>query len=227
MAHERTYGHGSYRRDERAGTAAADRDVLPRVQRLVRGGTPATAPRIRAAGLALLSAHLLFVCWLTLRPLSVPWVAPANLRPLATIRSDLAGDAYGALAGIGGGLALLAPLGVLLPLATGRLHRPVPATWARTVGAGAMVSLLISLLQSGVPGRVANVDAVLLNTLGVALSCLLFYPPLRRLLRRRVLRADPHGSGGPGSPRGRTPVARRDDAAAGPTRRAPRVGIAP
>ena len=44
------------------------------------GGSAAL--RIRAAGGVLLVAHLAFVAWLTLRPLDVPWVTPANLQPL-------------------------------------------------------------------------------------------------------------------------------------------------
>lgn len=203
------------------------------MQRLVRGGTSAAAPRTRATGLILLAAHLLFVAWLTLRPLSVPWVAPANLHPLATIRADLSHDASTAFTDIGGGLALLAPLGVLLPLATGRLHLSLPGTWARTVGAGGMVSLGIALLQSGVPGRVANVDSVLLNTAGVALTSLLFLPPLRRALLRRDearrggSRQEPRGARGFGSTRGRTTLDRGEESSQGSARRAPRVGIAP
>lgn len=133
------------------------------MQRLGYGG-PTAAPRIRVAGLVLLAAHLCLVGWLTLRPLSVPWVAPSNLHPLATIRTDLASGPRTALEGIGGGLLLLAPFGVLLPLATGRLHRPLPGTVARTVFAGTMVSAAITLVQTGVPGQVVNVDSVLLNT---------------------------------------------------------------
>ncbi|MGW8378866.1 VanZ family protein [Streptomyces sp. ODS28] len=210
------------------------------MQRLDRGGTPATAPRIRATGLVLLSAHMLLVAWLTLRPLSVPWVAPANLRPFASIRADLAGDPWSALVSIGGGLALLAPVGVLWPLVCGRLHRPLPATWARSTVAGGLVSLGIALVQSGVPGRVADIDDVLLNTAGVALAGLLLYPLLRRLLLRReraqgdgVRSGDPRRGGrgaaraGAAYDRGRSGVVRREETPQGSPRRAPRVGIAP
>lgn len=154
------------------------------MQRLGYGG-PTAAPRIRVAGLILLAAHLCLVGWLTLRPLSVPWVAPSNLHPLTTIRADLASGPRAAVEGIGGGLLLLAPFGVLLPLATGRLHRPLPGTVARTIFAGAMVSAVITLMQTGVPGQVVDVDSVLLNTAGVTLSAGLLLPLLRRLLRGR------------------------------------------
>jgi hypothetical protein len=169
------------------------------VQRLGNGG-PTAAPRIRVAGLVLLAAHLCLVGWLTLRPLSVPWVAPSNLHPLATIRTDLAGGPQTAIEGIGGGLLLLAPFGVLLPLATGRLDRPLPGTVARTVFAGAMVSAVITLVQTGVPGQVVNVDSVLLNTAGVTLSAGLLFPLLRRFLRERDGNAG--GVGGYGGYRG-------------------------
>ncbi|WP_344570370.1 VanZ family protein [Streptomyces axinellae] len=169
------------------------------------------------AGLILLAAHLCLVGWLTLRPLSVPWVAPSNLHPLTTIRADLAGGPRTALEGIGGGLLLLAPFGVLLPLATGRLHRPLPGTVARTIFAGAMVSALITLVQTGVPGQVVNVDSVLLNTTGVTLSAGLLLPLLRRLLRGRGGDAGSVGSAGNAGGLGgyRSPAAREASGVAG------------
>ena len=189
------------------------------MQRLGSGGETADL-RIRVAGLLLLTAHLLFVGWLTLRPLSVPWVAPANLHPLATIRSDLDVGGRTALEGIGGGLLLLAPLGALLPLVLGRLDRPLPGTVARTVFAGAMLSIGIALAQTGVPGRVVDIDAVLLNTVGVAAAHLLLFPPLRRWLRGRDRTP-------PAPPRARTRVPLREEGTQGSTPRATRVGIAP
>nr|WP_243275024.1 VanZ family protein [Streptomyces albus] len=203
------------------------------------------ASRIRATGLLLLAAHLCLVGWLTLRPLAVPWVAPANLHPLATIRSDLADGPRAALEGIGGGLALLAPFGVLLPLASGRLHRPLPGTLARTVFAGAMLSVGITLAQAGVPGQVVNVDSVLLNTAGVGLAAGFVFPPVRRWLRHR---AGGHGgrlggrrtgtesgagsSGSGGTALGKAAVRGsgvrlREDGSQGSTPRATRVGMAP
>lgn len=167
---------------------------------------------------------------MTLRPLSVPWVAPSNLHPLETIRADLSQGPRAAFEGIGGGLLLLAPLGVLLPLATGRLHRRLPGTCARTIFAGTMISALITLVQTGVPGQVVDVDSVLLNTTGVTLTALLVFPPLRRWLRR-------HDHGTPDGPArtartcapspARTRVPLREESAQGSTPRATRVGMAP
>lgn len=148
---------------------------------------PAVPLRLRLLTGALLAAHLVVVGWLTLRPLDVPWAAAANLTPLAGIRADLA---YGPLEGarrIGEGLALLAPLGVLLPLVSGRLAPSALSAWsslARTAAAGVLVSVCIEMLQTAVPGQVVDVDSVLLNTLGVLIAHAAVVPALRSRMRR-------------------------------------------
>ncbi|MFD7283892.1 VanZ family protein [Streptomyces sp. NPDC059862] len=147
------------------------------------GGSAAI--HMRVTGGVLLVAHLAFVAWFTLRPLDVPWVMPANLRPLAGIRADLALGWSEAARSIGAGLALLAPLGVLLPLAGGRLAVSPLGSLVRTVAAGALISLGIELLQTGVPGQVVDVDSLLLNTAGVALAHIVVVPAGRHWLRRR------------------------------------------
>ncbi|MFJ2648904.1 VanZ family protein [Streptomyces sp. NPDC087420] len=180
--------------------------------------------RIRTAGLVLLVTHLLVVAWLTLRPLDVMWVTAANLRPFAGIRADLALGPVEAFRRIGEGLLLLAPLGVLLPVAGGRLAVSPWASLARTVAAGALISLAIELLQTGVPGQVVDVDSLLLNTTGVALAHLAVVPATRSRMRRR---RRPHPT--------RTPSSRGDDqvplpweeASQGATPTIPRVGVAP
>ncbi|MFI9047720.1 VanZ family protein [Streptomyces sp. NPDC053427] len=140
---------------------------------------------MRATGLLLLVAHLLVVGWLTLRPRTVPWVPAPNVEPLASISAELAHGPWHAVQSLGGQVLLLAPLGVLLPMAAGRLHVSPLVSLARTVFAGAMIALAIELLQAGVPGQVADVDSVLLNTLGVALAHLVVVPGARYRLRRR------------------------------------------
>ncbi|MCH6162222.1 VanZ family protein [Streptomyces marispadix] len=190
------------------------------------GGTAAHAPRFRVAGLVLLVAYLAVVGWLALRPLPVPWVAPANLQPFATIRADLDEGSLEALARLGRGLARLAPLGVLLPLACGHLDRPLAVVCARTVGAGALISSATVLLQSGVPGRSVNVDAVLLNSAGAGLASLLLFPLIRAWLRRRSARTpgwggSVHGTGAHDA------LPLRDETSGGAPPRAARVGIAP
>ncbi|MET8244897.1 VanZ family protein [Streptomyces sp. NPDC005202] len=176
------------------------------------GGSAAI--HVRVTGGVLLVAHLALVAWFTLRPLDVPWVMPANLRPFATIRADLALGLPEAARRIGEGLGLLAPLGVLLPMAHGRLCASPIVSLVRTVAAGALISLGIALLQTGVPGRVVDVDSPLLNTVGVALAHVAVVPAGRSRLRRRAER------------RHRTAV-RKEEPAQGRTPTIARVGIAP
>ncbi|MET8567472.1 VanZ family protein [Streptomyces sp. NPDC004783] len=175
------------------------------------GGSAAL--RIRVTGGVLLVAHLAFVAWYTLRPLDVPWVLPANVHPFAGIRADLALGWPAAARALGGSLALLAPLGVLLPVVNGRLAVSPTVSLLRTMAAGALLSLGIELLQTGVPGQVVDVDSVLLNTLGVALAHLAVVPAGRARLRRG---AGPESAGD-------VP----QEAAQGRTPTIPRVGIAP
>ncbi|GHE48661.1 VanZ family protein [Streptomyces griseoaurantiacus] len=150
-------------------------DITPR-------GNP--VPRLRATGIALLVAHLALVAWLTLRPLDVPWVSPANMRPFAGIRADLALPPAEAARRIAAGLALLSPLGVLLPAVHARLDSAPLASLVRTATAGALLSLGIALAQTGVPGRVVDIDCLLLNTAGVVLAHLAVVPAVRARLRR-------------------------------------------
>ena len=172
---------------------------------------PRSASRVRAAGVVLLGAYLLTVGWLTLRPRSVPWVSPSNLQPFATIQADLAAGPQAAVEGIGGGLLLLAPVGLLLPLATGRLHRPRAATAVRTLSVGVLCALAFAGLRSISPGLVVTLDAVMLNATGIALAHLLLYPPLRR--RLLMLR------------RGDTGVELREEGTRGQAPKSSRVGI--
>ncbi|MFG2330356.1 VanZ family protein [Streptomyces sp. NPDC048604] len=190
------------------------------MQRQGTGGSAAI--HFRGARFVLLLAHLLLVAWLTLRPLDVPWVTAPNLEPLAGIRADLALGPAQAVRHIGEQLLLLAPLGVLLPLADGRLNVSTWASFARTVTAGAMFSLAIELLQTSVPGQVVDVDSLLLNTAGVALAHLLVVPAGRALLRRRAGRAS-----APGGSRTRVRTLLREETPQGATPTIPRVGIAP
>ncbi|GLV98835.1 VanZ family protein [Streptomyces lavendulae] len=156
-------------------------------------GSAATATqlpvRLRLLSGALLAAHLVLVGWLTLRPLDVPWAAAANLDFLEGIRADLAYGPLEAAQRIGEGVALLAPLGALLPLTGGRLTHSSLGAWsslARTTAAAVLISLSIEMLQSAVPGRVVDVDSLLLNTLGVVLVHLAVLPALRARVRRSL-----------------------------------------
>lgn len=134
-------------------------------------------------GLSLLAGYLVFVGWLTLRPISVPWVAPANLELFATIEPELRQGLPHALQSLGGDLLLLAPLGVLLPLASGLLGSRA-GSFFRTVIAAGMLACALEALGSSVPGQMANVDSVLLHTAGAAACHVLLYPLVRALFRR-------------------------------------------
>ncbi|MGW6687659.1 VanZ family protein [Streptomyces sp. NPDC054961] len=219
------------------------------MHRLKGSGNAAIHLRIRFFSGVLLAAHLLLVGWLMLRPLDVPWAAAANLTPLEGIRADLAYGPLEAARRIGGGLALLAPLGVLLPMISGRVELSPLAAWsslARTAAAGALVSVGLEMLQSAVPGQVVDVDSVLLNTLGVAVAHAAVVPLLRARLRhaRTVSPAGPPAgvpadppAGDPVAPRGSRPVApsrsqsrtpsRPHSRSQGATPRITRVGLGP
>ncbi|MFI9204668.1 VanZ family protein [Streptomyces sp. NPDC053048] len=184
------------------------------MQRHGYGGTPALRYRYRVAGCVLLAVHLLVLGWLALRPLTAPWVTPARLEPLATIRADLALSPWDAARSIGAGVLPFAPLGVLLPWAGGRIAASTPVSLARTVFTSAMISLALQVVQSGVVGQVLDVDALLMNVTGVTVAHLAVVPAVRARLRRR-------GEAGPTLP------LRREEADRGLTPTIPRVGIAP
>jgi glycopeptide antibiotics resistance protein len=103
------------------------------------------------------------------RPQLVPlWNLVGNLRD---------GDrALATLAGAAGNVALFLPLGFLLPLLAPRLDR-----LGRTVAAGFLLSVAIELSQLAFPGvRRADVNDVLMNTLGTALGFLAWRLAARR-----------------------------------------------
>ncbi|MFD4906369.1 VanZ family protein [Kitasatospora purpeofusca] len=142
--------------------------------------------RLRAVGRFGLALHLLLLGWLVLRPLPVAWVYDANLTPLASLRFSSAGQLLGEL-------LLPAPLGVLLPLAGGRLGTPWLPSFLRTTGASALLATALEFLSSWAPGHVLNVDHILLAVVGVAATHLALVPVGRVLLLRREA-----GSLGPG-----------------------------
>ncbi|WP_340558611.1 VanZ family protein [Streptomyces sp. GSL17-111] len=209
---------------------------MPPVQR--HRPTGRAAVRLRTAGRLLLAGYLLAVGWLTLRPRAVPWVEPSNVTLFATVRSAWAGGPAEALSTLGGQLLLLAPLGVLLPLASGALG-PRAASFVRTVLATAAISLAFEVARTSVPGQTGDVDAVLLNGAGAALVHLALYPLVRRRLRRaavgdpavRDLRdtAGTSPQGAQAGPGGADAYRRRawEETSQGRTPRTPRVRIAP
>ncbi|MER5356019.1 VanZ family protein [Kitasatospora sp. NPDC002551] len=134
---------------------------------------------LRVVGLIGLTVHLLLVGWMVLRPLPVAWVYDANLTPLASLRSSTAGQLLGEL-------LLLSPLGLLLPLAGGRLTTRWLPSFLRTAGASALLATALEFLSSWTPGHVLNVDHILLAVVGVAATHLALVPAGRSFLLRRA-----------------------------------------
>lgn len=108
----------------------------------------------------LMAVYLAFFFGLTLGAFYQPEARP-NLVPFRTIRYDLARGGRDFVINILGNLAAGFPMGVLLPGLLGRR-----CSWAKVAGVGLAVSLLIETLQ-GISGRrCADVDDLILNTLG-------------------------------------------------------------
>ncbi|MFD0571949.1 VanZ family protein [Kitasatospora gansuensis] len=117
--------------------------------------------------------------WLILRPLAVGWTSPANLTPFASVRLAFSAGGRDGLLQLLGGLLPLAPLGVLLPLADGRLRvRWLPSV-LRTAGCSALIATGLEILKGWAPGHVLNVDNIVLGVLGVA-ACHLAVVPFAR-----------------------------------------------
>lgn len=133
-------------------------------------------PWWRRLVVALACAHLGGVLAVTLLPFGAGTVYPGesniSLQPLRTIVQLL--DGPESARQLGGNLLLLAPMGLLVPMAWNSA-RP----WARTMGWGLLLSVTIELGQLaentlGLAYRVIDVDDVLLNVLGVAAGRLVF-----------------------------------------------------
>jgi glycopeptide antibiotics resistance protein len=133
----------------------------------------------RPVAIALACTHLGAVIGITLLP--VPFGRPpfdlpysnVQLIPFGTIRLLI--DGSQSLRQLGGNLLLLAPMGVLAPIAW-RAARP----WGRTMAWGVVASVAIEVSQltlgslAGQFYRVVDIDDVLLNVAGVAAGRLLF-----------------------------------------------------
>lgn len=115
----------------------------------------------------LLVAYAALLFWLTLSPNSntpISWRRRLQLHPLQTIGTYLEVGGWPMLVNLVGNLAAFMPLGFLWPLFLqgqgGRTN-----VW-RVGGLSAVLSLLIEVLQLGSGGRIADVDDLILNTLG-------------------------------------------------------------
>ncbi|GGV08349.1 hypothetical protein GCM10010182_29600 [Actinomadura cremea] len=131
------------------------------------------------AALGLLGAFLYVAFQFTLTPVRDHGQAGANFRPGDSLRFYLDRPTEEALLQIGGNLALLAPMGVLLPLIAKRLRGPL-----RLAVLTALFSLAIELVQGAfVVGRAFDIDDLILNVAGVVLAYLLLGRRLSRSLR--------------------------------------------
>lgn len=140
---------------------------------------------VRVLGVLLLAAHLTLITRVLLRPLPVAWVYGTNVQPLSTIQRLLLGDPAAGARTIAEGLLVFAPLGVLLPMISGRLQVSTLASFVRTVFLGGSLSFAVECLQTNVRGQVFDVDSLLLNTAGVAIAYLAVVPGARARMRRR------------------------------------------
>ncbi|MFC1417025.1 VanZ family protein [Streptacidiphilus cavernicola] len=165
-----------------------------------RTDSDATAPVHRGArrlGLLLLAVHLGLVLWLSFLPVSAAWMADTNLTPFATVRAELAAGTAHSYLELLRGLLLLAPLGLLLPLAGGRAASATPVSFLRTVFAGVLIATGVEVLQSTLTSHLLNVDDVLLAAVGIAVAHLAVVPAFRAALRRRDRGGPPRGPGLP------------------------------
>ncbi|WP_082013995.1 VanZ family protein [Streptacidiphilus albus] len=142
-------------------------------------------PGARHLGLLLIAVHLGLVVWLAFQPISAAWMADTNLTPFATVRAELSVGTTHSYLEVLHGLLLLAPLGVLLPLAGGRRDAAALPSFLRTVFAGLLLATGVEVLQSSLTSHLLNVDDVLLAGIGIALAHAALVPAARAALRRR------------------------------------------
>ncbi|REE95115.1 VanZ family protein [Thermomonospora umbrina] len=138
---------------------------------------------LRALGvliaLGVLGVFSYYAARLTLSPVEDNGQAGGNTDPGDSLRFYLDRPGPDALRQLGGNLALLAPLGVLLPVVFTRLRGPL-----RLALIGALLSLAIETVQGAVVlGRAFDVDDVILNTAGVVLAYLVAGRWISRLVR--------------------------------------------
>jgi glycopeptide antibiotics resistance protein len=129
--------------------------------------------------LGFLGIFFYFAFRLTLTPVNDNGQAGGNTDPGRSLRFYMDRPTKEAFLQVGGNLALLAPLGVLLPLVWTSLRGPV-----RLALLTGLFSLAIETIQGAlVVGRAFDIDDVILNVAGVVLAYLLLGRRLSRTLR--------------------------------------------
>ncbi|MDH6136000.1 glycopeptide antibiotics resistance protein [Kitasatospora sp. MAA4] len=134
----------------------------------------------------LLALFLGLSCWLALRTTATGWAEDTTLTPFDSVRQAFEDGAAAGLRRLADGLLPLAPLGVLLPLAGGRLRTAWLPSFAQVVGATSVISTALEFLRTSWAGQVLNVDDMLLGVIGAGLLHLAVVPSGRALLRARL-----------------------------------------
>ncbi|MEV8099649.1 VanZ family protein [Kitasatospora sp. NPDC085879] len=177
----------------RTGAVAGD-DTIEDDEPTDRTPPPEACRMLRTTARLLLAGYAVLLAWLVLRPTAVNWTYPANLTPLASVDRALSFGAYAGARQLAAGVLPLAPFGVLLPIAVGRLRTPWLPSFLRTVGGAALLATGLEILKSWTPGHVLNVDDIILGTAGAAVCHLLFVPGARAVLRLRARRPARRGA---------------------------------
>ncbi len=140
----------------------------------------------RAVGVTLLVLHLCLTGWLALHAVPNSWAYEANLTPFASVHRALLAGSPGEWHQLLGPIAAAAPLGLLLPLAGGRLRAAWLPSFLRTVGAALVIATALEFLRTSLGGWILNVDDVLLGVIGAGLVHLALVPAGRAVLRDRA-----------------------------------------
>jgi VanZ like protein len=150
-------------------------------------GLPALIPAVRALAIGLAVICLAVFCYwagrVTFTPIHDHGQAVGNTRVGHSLRFYLDRPSIKeAVRQVGGNLALLAPLGLLLPVVFPRL-----CSLSGIVIAGALASVVVETLQGNlVPGRAFDIDDVILNVVGVMAAYLLAGRRIATLVRGRA-----------------------------------------
>ena len=152
--------------------------------------------RLRRVAAVLLVAYLALLLYLTIFiSFSFGPGKKLNLRPFEMMVQDIRTGGAGLIINFFGNIAVFAPLGVLLPVVFGR-------RWGllRVTLAGMFLSLGIETTQWLCGFRVADIDDVILNTLGASIGYGVFAIGRKLLTSRRIEVAEPtSGSNNEGS----------------------------
>ena len=107
-------------------------------------------------------------------------ILPFKLNPIPFVHLLEYDSKKEMLLNVMGNTAMFIPIGVILPIIYKKLN-----TFWKVIGVGALISLCIEIIQLPFFERTSDVDDLLLNTLGVAIGCLIYKLVLKPIKRRR------------------------------------------